>query len=290
MTKNRDADSGNTGMRAMLARHGFRFKKQLGQNFLVDENVVKKIIAAADVGSCDGVFEIGPGAGAMTTKLADIARRVVAVEKDRGLMPILDERLADRNNVELIFADVLDLDLSKVWPAFVDCESVHVIANLPYYITTPILFFLLEAGVPIETMILMVQKEVADRLAAPPGGKDYGALTVSVQYRCDVEKVAHVSPGSFVPSPGVESTVVRLRVRRDPKVRVVDDGQFHRIVKAAFALRRKTILNALCAGLGMRKEEVAELLSQAEIVATRRGETLSLQEFADLANLFPGNP
>lgn len=277
-------------MRAMLARHGFRFKKQLGQNFLVDENVVKKIIGAANLSQKDGVFEIGPGAGAMTTKLAAIARQVVAVEKDSSLLPVLDERLVNQGNVKLIIADVLDLDLAETWQAFVECESVHVIANLPYYITTPILFFLLEARVPIETMTLMVQKEVADRLVAPPGGKDYGALTVSVQYRCDVDKVAHVSPGSFVPSPGVESTVVRLRVHTDPKVRVVDDRQFHRVVKAAFALRRKTILNALSAGLAMSKEEVAQLLSQAGIVPSRRGETLCLQEFADVANLLTRTP
>jgi 16S rRNA (adenine1518-N6/adenine1519-N6)-dimethyltransferase len=271
-------------LKEVLRRHGFSFKKQLGQNFLIDERVLTRIVDAAELGPDDGVFEIGPGAGVLTRWLAERAKRVVAVEKDAALRPVLAETLAGCENVVLRFADALQLDLAPLWTEFSGCRRVVMAANLPYYVTTPLLFHVLESRVPLDTMVLMVQREVADRLTASPGGKDYGALTVAVQYHTTVERVCVVHPGAFLPPPNVDSTVVRLRRRRRPAVDVLDEAAFFRIVRAAFSVRRKTLLNALSSGLGMDKDQCRMWLEASGIDPNRRGETLNLHEFAALAN------
>jgi 16S rRNA (adenine1518-N6/adenine1519-N6)-dimethyltransferase len=272
-------------LKALLAEHGFSFKKQLGQNFLIDERILQQIVDAAELTSEDGAFEVGPGAGVVTQRLARIAKQVIAVEKDRSLSAILQKSLEGAGNVDVIFGDVLELYLPDIWKQFSTCKRVSVVANLPYYVTTPILFHLLESGVPLHNVIVMVQKEVADRLGAGPGTKDYGALSIAVQYRARVEKVVKVSPGSFLPPPGVDSMVVRLRCLDKPPVEVSDERTFFRVVKGAFAMRRKTLLNTLSGSLGLSKEACARLLQRCGIDSNRRGETLSLEEFASIANM-----
>jgi 16S rRNA (adenine1518-N6/adenine1519-N6)-dimethyltransferase len=267
-------------LKALLARHGFVLKKGLGQNFLIDERVRERIVEATELTAEDGAFEIGPGAGVLTRRLAERAGRVVAVEKDVALRPLLAEVLAGLPNVTLHFADVLKLDLTGLWREFHGCRRVIMAANLPYYVTTPILFHVLESGVPLAAMVLMVQREVADRLMAPPGGKSYGALTVAVQYHAVVERICTVHPGAFLPPPDVESAVVRLVPRPEPAVRVPDERLLFRVVRAAFGTRRKTLLNALAQGLGADKGTVRGWLEAAGVDPDRRGETLSLPEFA----------
>lgn len=270
-------------IKSLLARHGFTLKKQLGQNFLVDPVILEQIVAAAELTAEDGVFEIGPGAGVVTRQAAETAKKVLAVEKDTTLRGVLEDWLRGLTNVQVVYGDVLKVDLAELWSQFQDCRQVSVIANLPYYITTPILFQLLDAKLPIRNFVVMVQKEVADRLTASPGGKDYGALTIAVQYRTQVEPVLQVGPEAFVPPPSVDSTVVRMRVLAAPPVQVQDERFFFRVIKAAFATRRKTLLNALSSQLGLRKDQVQQALATAGIDSIRRGETLSIQEFATLA-------
>lgn len=270
-------------LRALLQSHAFQFKKQLGQNFLVDASVLEKIIEAADIQKDDGVFEVGPGAGVVTQALSERAKQVVAVEKDEALAPVLNSSLAATRNVNVLYDDVLRLDLTTVWENFADCQRVSVVANLPYYITTPILFHLLESKVRLHHIVVMVQREVAQRLVANPGTKDYGALTVAVQYYAEVDKIKRVSPGCFVPPPTVESEVVRFRIRPRPAVEVSDVALFFRVVRSAFAMRRKTLLNNLSHSFGLSKSTCGELLQASQIDPLRRGETLSLAEFAVLA-------
>ncbi|WDL99006.1 16S rRNA (adenine(1518)-N(6)/adenine(1519)-N(6))-dimethyltransferase RsmA [Alicyclobacillus sp. ALC3] len=273
-------------LRDLMARHGFQLKKQYGQNFLVDERVLDAIAAASGLTHSDGALEIGPGAGVVTRRLAERAKSVVAIEKDRSLAPVLAESLKGCNNVEIVYDDVLEVDLARIWKHFAEagCEHVAVVANLPYYITTPILFHLFDAGVDWARMVVMVQREVAQRMAAPPGGKTYGALSVAVQYRADVQTVARVSPGSFLPPPDVESAVLCLERRLTTPVAVTDEAAFFRVVRAAFATRRKTLANALSTGLGIPKESALTLLARTGVDGGRRGETLTLAEFANIAN------
>jgi len=271
-------------LKAVLHRHGFTLKKSFGQNFLIDSYVLDAIVEAAELTSDDGVFEVGPGAGVVTSELAKIARQVVCVEKDKFLRPVLDDVLQSHGNVSIHYEDVLETDLEKLWESFSGCRDVSVVANLPYYITTPILFHLLESNIQIRNIVVMVQKEVADRLAAPPGGKDYGALTVAVQYRAEVRKVVHVTPQSFLPPPGVDSTVVQLSCRRQPAVHVESETLFFRVVRAAFSQRRKMLLNAIAGQLNYSKAEVTAQLESCGIDVKRRGETLSIAEFANLSN------
>lgn len=276
-------------VRDVLARHGVSLKKQLGQNFLVDLHVLDAIVAASQASETTGILEIGPGAGVVTQALGAVARRVVAVEKDSTLQPVLAETLAGLPNIELVFDDFLKVDVLQLWRRFADCERTAVVANLPYYVTTPILFHLLDSGVPWSRIVVMVQKEVADRLCAPPGGKDYGALTVSVRYRADVRVVLQVSRNAFLPPPNVDSTVVCLERHVQPVVAVADEAMMFRVIRAAFATRRKTLLNALSSTLGWSKEEVRAHLEKAGVDGMRRGETLALAEFACIANSICAN-
>jgi 16S rRNA (adenine1518-N6/adenine1519-N6)-dimethyltransferase len=268
--------------REIIRRYGFTFKKSLGQNFLVDRNVLDRIIAAAGLDRSKGALEIGPGIGALTERLAQVAGTVVALEIDQRLLPILAEVLSPYGNVHILHGDVLKTNLSGLWDEyFADTEGVSVVANLPYYVTTPIVMKLLEEKLPVEHIVVMVQKEVAERMAAGAGSKAYGSLSVAVQYYCEPHLVTTVPAGAFIPAPNVESAVIRLTRRHTPAVAVPDEDRFFRVVHAAFAQRRKTLANNLSALSGKaRKGELSELLANCGIQPDRRAETLTLAEFA----------
>lgn len=268
----------------IMKQHGFKTAKKYGQNFLIDENIIDKIINAVDIKEDDLVIEIGPGIGTLTAEIASQAGKVKAIEIDQKLIPILKETLKEFENIEVINADVLNTDISEIILKEKECASAKVIGNLPYYITTPIIMKLLEEKLPIESITIMVQKEVADRMKAIPGGKDYGALSVAVQYYCDVVPIAQVPKNVFIPKPNVDSTVIRLDIKKAPSVQVEDEKVFFKMVKAGFSQRRKTLLNALSHFLNQPKEEIKEMLIQSDIDPTRRAETLSLQDFATLSN------
>lgn len=269
----------------IVERYGFKFSKSLGQNFLIDENILYKIIDGAEISKEDGVIEIGPGIGTLTQVLAERAGKVVAVEIDKNLLPILEETLREADNVEVINQDVLKLDLRGLIRDKFEGKPVKVIANLPYYVTTPIIMKFLEERIPVSSMVVMIQKEVADRMQAKPGTKDYGALSVAVQYYCEPRIITKVPKSVFIPQPKVESTVIQLKVLENPKVKVKDEGLLFDIVRAAFGKRRKTLLNALSSSnLGLDKEKIKEILSKSNIQEERRGETLTIEEFAHLAD------
>lgn len=263
----------------ILKTFGIQTSKKLGQNFLVDEQVVDGIVAAAAVKPGEAVLEIGPGIGTLTQGLAEAGANVTAVELDRQLLDVLAKTLAGYDNVRVIHGDILRIDISRE----IKAEKFKVIANLPYYITTPIIMRLLEERLPVELMVTMVQKEVAERMVAAPGSKDYGALSVAVQFYTQPEIMFIVPPQAFIPAPAVESAVIRCIVRPEPPVSVTDEKAFFRVVKAAFAQRRKTLANALKGG-GIAKDVVADMLRRTGIDGSRRGETLTLAEFAALAN------
>lgn len=255
--------------------------KKLGQNFLVDEEIVKRIVQAAEISPSDTVLEVGPGIGTLTQALAITGAEVIAVELDRRLLPVLAKTLSAYDNVQIINEDILKLDIRKAVPK----ENFKVVANLPYYITTPIIFNLLEQKLPMERMVAMVQKEVAERMVAKPGGKDYGALSVAIQYYTEPEIAFIVPPTSFIPPPFVESAVIACKRRLVPPVEIDDERLFFRVVKAAFSVRRKMLSNAL-KNMGINGEQAALWLEAAGIDGKRRGETLSLEEFAALTNTF----
>ena len=269
-------------------RYGFRLTKSLGQNFLTDKNIIDNIIEASNIGENDLVIEIGPGIGVITKEAAAKAGSVIAVEIDKNLIPILQETLADETNVKIINRDILKTDLTAVIEEekknFPQMESVRIIGNLPYYITTPIIMKLLEDGVPTDSITVMMQKEVADRIKAAPGNKERGALSVAVQYYCQVVKVTDVPKEVFVPAPKVDSTVLRLDIRKEKPVELKDDKLFFKAVKSGFAQRRKTLLNSLASGTGLGKDKIGQILEEAGIDPGRRAETLDIDEFAKIAN------
>jgi 16S rRNA (adenine1518-N6/adenine1519-N6)-dimethyltransferase len=273
--------------RDVVNRHGFQFKKSLGQNFLIDGNILDKIVEAAQLDKEAGALEIGPGIGTLTQELCEEARQVVAVEKDNRLLNVLAETLDDYDNVHIHHADVLEADLNALFDQWFQGMQVSVVANLPYYVTTPIVMKLLEEKLPLRNIVVMVQREVADRMAAKPGGKDYGTLSIAVQFYTDPEIVCRVPESAFMPAPNVESTVIKLKVRSEPPVQVDDQKHFFALVKASFAQRRKTLLNNLQSNLQPKREKdvILNVLEEAGIDPTRRGETLSLEEYAKLSNL-----
>ena len=264
-------------------RYGFRFSKSLGQNFLTDKSIIDEIIEGADIGPEDTVIEIGPGIGVITREAARRAKRVIAVEIDKNLIPILDETLAGLDNVKIINEDILKLDTKKLISGEKP-ENVKIMGNLPYYITTPIIMKLLEEGVKAESITIMMQKEVADRIRALPGTKAYGALCVAVQYYCTAEKILDVPRSAFVPQPNVDSAVLRLFMRREKPAELTDEKLFFKCVKAGFSQRRKTLLNSMQVLKGTDRDLIRDSLEAAGIDPARRAETLTIEEFAKIAN------
>ncbi len=273
-------------MAKIREKHGFRHSKSLGQNFLSDIHIIEDIVDGSDIEPEDLVIEIGPGMGVLTAAAAERAGKVIAVEIDKKLIPILKETLAEYDNVEVINADIMKTDLTEIVEANrpADGGKVRVIGNLPYYITTPIIMKLLEESVPADSITIMMQKEVADRIKAGPGGKDYGALTVAVGFYCTITHVADAPKEVFVPRPKVDSTVIRLDLRKECPVDLIDQKIFFETVKGGFGQRRKTLLNSLTGVRGLPKPEIADALDAAGIDPKRRAETLSLDEFAAVAN------
>ena len=273
----------------VLQKHNFHIQKKFGQNFLIDPNVLAKIVEASEISKEDCVLEIGPGIGTMTQYLAEQAGRVVAVEIDKNLIPILEETLAGYDNVTLINADILKVDIDRIVKEQNQGRPMKVVANLPYYITTPIIMGLFEGHVPLQSITVMVQKEVADRMQVGPGTKDYGALSLAVQYYAKPEIVTNVPPNCFIPRPNVGSAVIRLTKYQEPPVQVEDEERLFSLVKAAFNQRRKTLINALsnAPGLGVTKEQASDALEHLSLSATVRGEALTLEQFARLAEELP---
>lgn len=274
--------------RDILEKYGFSFKKSLGQNFLIDTNVLKRIVDHAELTEDSAAIEIGPGIGALTEQLARRSKKVVAFEIDQRLLPILEETLAPYPNTTVIHEDVLKADVRGVIEKELnEIADLMVVANLPYYVTTPIIMKLLEEKLPIRGIVCMLQKEVADRIAAKPGTKDYGSLSIAIQYYTEAETVMIVPKTVFVPQPNVDSAVIRLTKRKEPAVLVIDESFFFQLIRISFAQRRKTLLNNLTNGLPegkQKKEEILSALKQAEIDPGRRGETLSIEEFARLSD------
>ena len=265
----------------ILNRFKLRADKKLGQNFLINENVVRQIVEAAELSEADTVLEVGPGIGTLTQGLAESKAKVVAVELDTRLLPVLATTLEGYDNVRVVHGDILKVNIMDE----VGAPEFKVCANLPYYITTPIIFALLEKRLPMERLVAMVQKEVAERMAAQPGGKEYGALSVAIQYYTEPEIAFIVPPTSFIPAPAVDSAVIVCKRRSKPPVEVCDEGLFFRVVKAAFSLRRKMLSNSL-KNMGINSEQVAKWLELAGVDGKRRAETLSLEDFAKLTNSF----
>lgn len=266
----------------ILHRHGFTFSKALGQNFLINPSVCPRMAELSGAGEGVGVIEIGPGIGVLTNELCQLADKVVAVELDKRLIPVLGETLAEYDNVKVINADVLELDLNKLIEDEFSGMEVVICANLPYYITSPVIMKLLEDKLPITAITVMVQKEAAQRICAHVGSRESGAVTVSVNYYAEPSLQFHVSAGSFMPAPKVDSAVIRLDVRKEPPV-ITDEEKFFRVVKAAFSQRRKVISNSLSSGLKMSKDEINEVLAAANVPSNARAEKLSLDDFAAIA-------
>ena len=279
-----DRLSSHKATKEVVQKHNFKFSKSLGQNFLIDTNVIDRILEGARVQEGDYVIEVGPGIGTLTKEMGRTAEKVVAIEIDKTLIPILEETLSDFPNIEVINQDILKVDVQELVKEKLNGGPVKLIANLPYYITTPIVMKFLEEDIPVTDIVVMVQKEVADRMNAQPNSKDYGALSVAVQYYCDTEIVAKAPRHMFMPQPNVDSTVIGLHVREEKKYNVDNEDIFFKTVKASFGQRRKTLLNSL-GGLGfLSKDQIKIALQEANIDEKRRGETLSIEEFASLSN------
>lgn len=270
----------------VLQKYNFNFQKKFGQNFLIDTSVLDRIIAAAGITEEDCVLEVGPGIGTMTQYLAESAREVVAVEIDKNLIPILEDTLSEYDNVTVINDDILKVDVNRIVQEKNGGRPIKVVANLPYYITTPIIMGLFENHVPLKSITIMVQKEVADRMQVGPGTKDYGALSLAVQYYAKPEIVANVPPNCFIPRPGVGSAVIRLTRYEQPPVHVKDERKMFGLIRASFGQRRKTLVNGLgnAPELGLSKERVAAVLEEMGLSPTIRGEALTLEQFAELSN------
>ena len=270
----------------IIRKHNFSIQKKYGQNFLIDEHVLNKIIAAAELTEDDYVIEIGPGIGTMTERMAPECRHVTAIEIDKELIPILSETLSGFDNVDIINEDVLKVDLNKLIAERNDNKPVKVVANLPYYITTPIIMSLLENKIPIDTITVMVQKEVADRMMVGPGTKDYGALSLAVQYYAKPYIVANVPMNCFIPRPNVASAVIRLTCHKEPPVTVKDEKLMFNLIRASFNQRRKTLINGISnfSGLSFTKEQVAMALNSIGLSENIRGEALDLEKFAKLSD------
>ena len=272
---------------AVLQKYNFNFQKKFGQNFLIDTHVLEKIMDSAEITKEDCVLEIGPGIGTMTQYLAERAGRVVVVEIDKNLIPILQDTLSEYDNITIINDDILKVDINKIVEELNEGKPIKVVANLPYYITTPIIMGLFESRVPLQSITIMVQKEVADRMQVGPGTKDYGALSLAVQYYAKPEIVANVPPNCFIPRPNVGSAVIRLTRYEKPPVEVQDEKQMFALIRASFNQRRKTLMNGLgnASELHFSKEEIAQALEQMGLPLTIRGEALTLEQFANLSNL-----
>ena len=271
---------------AIIQKHNFNFQKRFGQNFLIDTYVLDKIIDKANITKDDCVIEIGPGIGSMTQLLANKAKRVIAVEIDKNLIPILEETLAPFDNITIINDDILKVDIKKLIDSYNNGKAIKVVANLPYYITTPIVMGLFESHIPIESITIMIQAEVARRMQATPGTKDYGALSLAVQYYAKPEIVANVPPNCFIPRPSVGSSVIKLTTFTPPFL-VKDETLLFKLIRAAFMQRRKTLQNSICNSqeLHFSKERICLALEQMKLSTTIRGEALSLEDFANLTNI-----
>ncbi len=287
--KKRGSDMATLGNRRntaeIIEKYHFCFQKKFGQNFLVDSNILDKIIESAQITKQDCVLEIGPGIGTMTQRLAEEAGEVIAVEIDKNLIPVLHDTLSAYNNVTLINADILKLDLNQIVEER-GGNAVKVVANLPYYITTPIIMALFEKKVPLKSVTIMVQKEVADRMQVGPGTKDYGALSLAVQYYARPEIVARVPASCFMPKPNVDSTVIKLTHYEKPPVKAENEAWLFAVIRASFNQRRKTLVNGLAnaGNLGVSRKQVEEVLTEMGLAVTVRGETLTLEQFADLSS------
>lgn len=272
---------------AVLQKYNFNFQKKFGQNFLIDPTVIERILASSEITKEDCVIEIGPGIGTLTQYLAESAGEVVAVEIDKALIPILNDTLSAYDNVTIINDDILKVDIAEIVEERNAGKPVKVVANLPYYITTPIIMGLLESHVPLKSITIMVQKEVAERMQVGPGTKDYGALSLAVQYYARPEIIANVPPNCFIPRPNVGSAVIRLTRYEEPPVKVDDERKMFALIRASFNQRRKTLVNGIgnAAGLNISKEQVTQALEKMGLPVNVRGETFTLEQFAALSNL-----
>lgn len=270
----------------IIEKYRFSFQKKFGQNFLIDSNILEKIVDSAELTEQDCVLEIGPGIGTMTQYLAEQAREVIAVEIDKNLIPILEETLGDYDNVTVINEDILKVDINRIVQERNGGRPIKVVANLPYYITTPIIMALFEKHIPLQSITIMVQKEVADRMQVGPGTKDYGALSLAVQYYSKPEIVARVPASCFMPRPNVDSTVIRLERYDEPPVEVADESYLFAVIRASFNQRRKTLVNGLtnAGNLGVSRPDVEKVLAEMELSPAVRGETLTLEQFAELSS------
>lgn len=271
-------------IKEVLSRHGFHFSKALGQNFLINGSVCPRMAAECRAGECEGVIEVGPGIGVLTWELSQVAKKVTAIELDQRLFPVLEETLADCDNVKIVPGDVMKLDLRQLIQEEFGGGPVCVCANLPYYITSPVILRLLEEELPVTAITVMVQKEAAQRLCAPPGSRECGAVSVAVHYRSVPQVLFPVGRGSFMPPPNVDSAVIRLDLRKEPPVEVRDEEWFFKVSRAAFAQRRKTAANSISATLGVPKSQVEETLTASGIPANIRAERLTLEQLAILSN------
>lgn len=269
-------------IRAVLEKNGFHFSKALGQNFLINPSVCPRMAALSGAADCAGAVEVGPGIGVLTWELSQVAKKVVSIELDKRLLPVLDETLADCDNVKILNADVMKLDLRRMIEEEFPGGEVAVCANLPYYITSPVIMRLLEERLPVTSITVMVQKEAAERLCAHPGERACGAVSAAVWYYAEPEILFQVSRGSFMPAPNVDSAVIRLRIRRTPPVEVANEPFFFRVVRAAFAQRRKTAVNSIANTLGRSKQAVAAAFDAAGVPQNARAEALTLEDFAAL--------